>query len=170
MAASAEALSKAAAKVAETSALGIFDRPIEPAEAEEVGYMAAEAATPAAPEKTDLQKYLLLLAHTGAKGTPRCSHGESCATTKRPPMHRRGAQKGCRISHARRVSGWVVHPPRRVSSASSPRRAPCYHAPRPLRARWRTAPSSTPSLPTPAQSEAEQGEEGSREGGDLGPS
>ena len=46
-ASSSAALSKAAAKIAETSALGIFDRPMEPAE------VMAEAAAPAAPEKND---------------------------------------------------------------------------------------------------------------------
>ena len=46
----------AASPWAARSSLGIFrDRPMEPAEA-----AAAQAATPAAPEKTDLEKYLLL--------------------------------------------------------------------------------------------------------------
>ena len=40
--------------VVRSSALGIFDRPMEPSE------MPAVAATPAGPEKTDLEKYLLL--------------------------------------------------------------------------------------------------------------
>jgi hypothetical protein len=42
--------------VAATSALGIFDRPMEPVDVAAT----TEAAEPAAPKKTDLEKYLLL--------------------------------------------------------------------------------------------------------------
>jgi hypothetical protein len=42
--------------VSATSALGIFDRPMEPVDVAAT----TEAAEPAAPKKTDLEKYLLL--------------------------------------------------------------------------------------------------------------
>lgn len=53
---SSAATSKAAVKVYESSALSIFDRPMEPVQAA----AAAAEASPPTPEKTDLEKYLLL--------------------------------------------------------------------------------------------------------------
>ena len=60
-----------------------------------------------------------------------------------------GRPEGLLTSLAWSVSGWAHQPRRLVLSVSSPRRAACTTT---LRARWRTAPRSTPSLPPPTAS------------------
>ena len=66
-----------------------------------------------------------------------------CGPLDRPP---RGAAHLARMV---RVSGWAHQPRRLVLSVSSPRRAACTTT---SRARWRTAPWSTPSSPPPTAS------------------
>ena len=150
-AAASAASSKAAFKVAATSALGIFDRPMEPTEA-----AAAQAATPTAPEKTDLEKYLLLKQEPMDTNVLAC--GGSMVEAARPQQARRSVDRppggsASPRSHGAPVAGLpgLARPHRPVSSASSLRRAECTTT---LRVRWRTAHLSIPSLPMPTQSEA----------------
>ena len=71
------------------------------------------------------------------------------AITTRLRTPRLAARRGCLTSLAWSASGWAHRPRRLVLSVSSPRRAACTTT---SRARWRTAPWSTPSSPPPTAS------------------
>jgi hypothetical protein len=107
--------------VAATSALGIFDRPMEPVDVAAT----TEAAEPAAPKKTDLEKYLLLAQEP--MNTDVLAWWKSCAITTRLRTPRPAALRGCLTSLAWYASGWARRPRRLVLSVSSPRRAACMH-------------------------------------------
>jgi hypothetical protein len=133
--------------VAATSALGIFDRPMEPVDVAAT----TEAAEPAAPKKTDLEKYLLLAQepmNTDVLAWWKLrDHNEAAnPSTGRPEG----------LPHlARMVRQWLGAPATSalVLSVSSPRRAAFRAAcTTTSRARWRTAPWSTPSSPPPTAS------------------
>ena len=127
---------------------GIFDRPMEPADAAEVREVEALPIT------SDLEKYLLLPQEPLGTDVlaPRVEGGRS-ATMPLRQIRSLAALRGFLTLLVWHASGWVAQAHRQASSASSPRRARCITI---SRARWRTAPLSTHSSPQPTPSEVYQ--------------